>query len=375
MNVFLLEKLIYAVYRPKSTKRIIWCQVMPKIFSFGSNGSGQLGIGHLKDVSEPVRVEIPIAGERYSVITVAAGGNHTVILLSNGYAYASGQNEDGRCSFVENLSFSTSMARVGFRDGIDVITESIRLCSATWQATAFVFENGNVYSCGTGNKGELGLGNYVTHASKLQMIKDFPPIGTRIVDIASSVSHTVAIISDGSAFGWGNGRKGQIGLPACNIWAPRVIESIPFKAQKAVCGRDFTLILGEPTDGFYVFLGLDKYGIQKSLPTHFPCWNKVDASWSSIYVLLKDSQILSFGRNDHNQLVPRRQKEFSHIAAGSEHFLGKTVNGELFARGWGEHGNCGIIQDKADQEWMFIPNFSEISYLAAGCATSWIVLN
>ena len=348
---------------------------MPQIFSFGSNGSGQLGIGHVEDVSEPKKVVLPTEAEKYAVMKVAAGGNHTIILLSNGHAYASGENEDGRCGFVGDISSSTRMIRVGCKDGENLRAGSIRLCCATWQATILIFEDGNVFSCGTGNKGELGLGDSRTEAKGLQLLENFPPGNTKVEDISSCMSHVVAILSDGTVFGWGNGRKGQLGLPACNKWVPSIIDDIPFKAQKAVCGRDFTLILGDPAEGSYTFLGLDKYDIQNSLPAQLPYWKKVVAGWSSIHMLLKDGYILSFGRNDHNQLVPKQSEQFVDLAAGSEHFLGNTVDGTLLARGWGEHGNCGNHQDKIHRGWAYIPFFAAISYLAAGCATSWITVN
>lgn len=348
---------------------------MPRVFSFGSNGSGQLGIGHLEDVSEPKEVKLPSETKGCSVISIIAGGNHTVILFSNGYAYASGDNSNGRCSFFEHKQISKSMVRVGFADGEDITEERIKLCSATWEATIFVLEDGKVYSCGTGNKGELGLGDSVTQARIPQLIRGFPPIGTKVVDIASCMSHTIAILSDGTAFGWGNGRKGQLGLPASNRWTPQLIKSISFKAHSAACGRDFTVIIGEPFSGCIEFLGLDKYGIQKSLPTYLPHWTTIVASWSGIYMLLNNGNILSSGRNDHNQLVPQQSERFGHVAAGSEHILCKTIDGKVLGRGWGEHGNCGDSKDQTGQEWNHIPIAGRVSGLAAGCATSWIIVD
>lgn len=348
---------------------------MSRVFSFGSNGSGQLGIGHLEDVSEPREVKIPSETKECSVISVAAGGNHTVILCSDGHAYASGDNSDGRCSLANHATMSKEMARVGFPDETDISKERIEFCSATWEATTFVLKDSKVYSCGTGNKGELGLGETITQARTPQLIRDFPPAGIKIQDIASCMSHTIVILSDGTAFGWGNGRKGQLGLPRCNKWTPHIIDDVPFKAHSAACARDFTIIFSGPSDGCYAFFGMDKYSMQNSLPAKLPYWIKICASWSAIYVLLQDGQVVSFGRNDHNQLTPRQSRAFSDIAAGSEHVLGKTVDGKVLARGWGEHGNCGDVNNQDDQGWINIPVLGRVSGLAAGCATSWIIID
>ena len=348
---------------------------MSRVFSFGSNGSGQLGIGHLEDVSEPKEVKLSSESKGCSVVSIAAGGNHTVILFSDGHACASGENRDGRCSLVNCTDVSKDMVHVGFPDSIDICDRRIRFCSATWEATTFVLKDGKVYSCGTGNKGELGLGDSVTQARVPQLIRGFPPAATKVVDIASCMSHTIVILSDGTAFGWGNGRKGQLGLPAGNRWTPHIIEGIPFKAHSAACGRDFTIVFAEPSKGHYIFLGLDKDGIQNSLPIKFPQWTTKSASWSAIYVLLDDGQVISSGRDDHNQLVPQQSRAFSNIAAGSEHVLGKTIDGKVLGRGWGEHGNCGVTNNQDDQGWTNILVERKVSGLAAGCATSWIVMD
>ena len=348
---------------------------MSRVLSFGSNGCGQLGIGHLKDVSEPKEVKLPSETNGCSVVSIAAGGNHTIILFSDGHAYASGENSDGRCSLATHAHMSKDMVRVGFPDRIDISEERIRFCSATWEATTFVSEDGKIYSSGTGNKGELGLGEAVTQARIPHLIRDFPPTGTKVQDITSCMGHTVAILSDGTAFGWGNGRKGQLGLPACNRWTPHVIDGIPFKAHSVACGREFSIIFAEPSKGYYAFFGLDKYGIQNSLPTKLPYWTLISAGWSAIYVLLSDGQVISSGRNDHNQLLPKHSRAFSDIAAGSEHVLAKTVDGKILGRGWGEHGNCGDANGQDNQSWTNIPVLGRVSGLVGGCATSWIVID
>lgn len=76
------------------------------LFAFGSNGSGQLGIGHDEDVSVPTRClfeegQTPSEEENgtqaKTISCIVAGGNHTLILYQDGSVYAAGCNEDGRC--------------------------------------------------------------------------------------------------------------------------------------------------------------------------------------------------------------------------------------------------------------------------------------
>ncbi|KAJ5081723.1 hypothetical protein NUU61_009987 [Penicillium alfredii] len=98
-----------------------------KLLAFGSNGSGQLGIGHTDDVSQPTPcLFLDSSEDRQSrpaesrteeteivkknllaqnaspdlldeIVHIATGGNHTLVLTARGHVYAAGCNLDGRC--------------------------------------------------------------------------------------------------------------------------------------------------------------------------------------------------------------------------------------------------------------------------------------
>jgi len=93
--------------------------------------------------------------------------------------------------------------------------------------------------------------------------------------------------------------------------------------------------------------------------------------------------LISWGRDDHGQLTPPELPSVSQVAIGSEHALVLTEEGEVCAWGWGEHGNCGPKTTDGDVKgrWnvvassKYLPAGSKISYIGAGCATSWIYLS
>ena len=348
------------------------------LYAFGSNNSGQLGLDHLQDVSVPTRCLLPEMPESGTLLKIAAGGNHTLILFASGAVYAAGENKDGRCCTSRFNGFH----RVCFSSSNQLNVNSFKLCSATWEASVFVTPDNAVYTCGSGTKGELGFGADVTAADVPRRIKNFLPSGTTIVDIASSMWHTVVVLSNGDVYGWGYGRKGQLGTPAGMISKPRKIEEITFKAVRAACGREFTYVLGDPETGEQAILGSDKWHIRSTPPERIPGWKDIGASWGSIYVLFRDNTLRSWGRNDHGQLAPTNLPPIHSIAVGSEHALAITFDLKLIAWGWGEHGNCGTGTDDAGDvkgRWNQIPTpqipfASEPfpGFIGAGCATSWV---
>ncbi|KAI3343283.1 regulator of chromosome condensation 1/beta-lactamase-inhibitor protein II [Ustulina deusta] len=359
---------------------------MEGLFALGSNGSGQLGLGHKEDVSVPKQVEFSQALHNDSITQVAAGGNHTIIITASGNAYWSGDSASGCCGIINDedkgnirpvfrkfcLPSSTNPGRITY-------------AACTWDTTILVAEDQNcqatrLYSCGDTE----GIGG--TSAS----IPDFPPVGTAVTSLAAGFRHVVVVLDNGDVYGWGNGRKGQLGQPGDGADArgivakPRKISGVPFKVVKAVCCQYTTCLVAEPGDGRILVLGADKWELKSQAPPEIPSWKTVTASWGGIYVLKRDGMLVAWGRDDHGQLPPPGLSEISHIAAGSEHVVALTEAGEVVTWGWGEHGNCGPHTDKKSGDvkgrWNVLasvknlPEGSTITTIGAGCATSWIYI-
>ena len=346
------------------------------LYALGSNGSGQLGVGHTDDLSEPQTVSRADTNSLWDAKQLAAGGNHTVILCDDGKVRATGNNEDGRCG-LKDLTQTTRFTEVELTKSKAGKPADVKQVSASWSSTVLLCIDGNLHTCGTGNSGELGLGPDVIRAPTLQRIPDFPPLGTEVIFIASGMSHAVAILSNFEIYGWGNGRKGQIGEPGQVVWSPRKIGGIDFGATQAVCGKDFTLIAGEPSTGQIMVLGpnsKDRFGIQANVPASLMDWKTITASWGSICALAS-GETVAWGRDDHGQLPPPGILEIESIAAGSEHCLALTKTGKVLTWGWGEHGNCGTPTDEKGDvrgRWNEIGVPGRVSRIWAGCATSFI---
>ena len=349
------------------------------LHAFGSNGSGQLGIGHRDDVSRPTpcslephnlqRTDARIKSVKY----LRAGGNHTLLLAEDGHAFTAGDYDKDVRANIEKQNESGSWRRLVIENNVVGICDRFSLISATWAASFFVTVGRNrIISLGNGNKGELGLDKDLKTTSNPVTIPKFPPVDTQIVDIASCMSHTAVVLSNGEVWGWGGGRKGQLGEPAENVWKPRRIEHVPFKAVKVACGREFTVIASPPDDGSFVVLGAEKWQIQSSAPASIEGWRQIEAGWSAVYVLMRDGRLLSWGRNDYGQLSKDGTPRLTAVAAGSEHVLCLTENHEVLAYGWDEHGNCG---PDATEGAINRPVYGErTTFVGAGCATSFVLV-
>lgn len=347
-----------------------------KLYAFGSNGSGQLGIGTTNDNSLPQECPIKELVETPGhPLTVAAGGNHTLVLFESGNLFSAGSNADGRAGLDLSATSSAHFHPLLCHPSLHF---QIKFCSALWEASVLVTELDQIFVFGSGSKGELGLGE--TTSAHEQKLPDFLPNGTSIVDLASGVSHTVIVLSSGEVYGWGNGLKGQLGEPVDIIRTPRRVRAVGFHVVRAVCGREFTYLVGDPSVGRHLILGRDKWHIRSNSPFAVVGWKDIGASWGSIFVLQKDGRIKSWGRNDRGQLAPRDLPNIHRMAVGSEHVLALTGPEVVVCWGWGEHGNCGPdIDEDGDvkHRWSEVSlarsnESPDIKGVAAGCATSFI---
>ncbi|KAK2759432.1 hypothetical protein FQN54_002910 [Arachnomyces sp. PD_36] len=384
------------------------------LYAFGSNGSGQLGIGHVDDTPTPTpcvfddddkgsesESEPRSSSSGDEPVRIVAGGNHTLVLFRSGAVYATGSNAHGRCGrdpasepslvgfrrvgFVEEEEEEGGGDGNGGRKGrIDRFSD----VSATWEASFVVARGtGHVYAFGMGMKGELGLGAGCPQAMSPTRIKGFPPSGTSVVSISSSMGHTAVVLSNGEVYGWGGARKGQLGRHGVEnklFWSPHKVADIPFPAERISCGREFTVIAGSREDGKFVILGSDKWKVISTAPEDLKGYSTVATSWHGVYVQFRDGSLKAWGRDDRGQLPPSDISKPVKLAVGSEHALALLEDGRIAAFGWGEHGNCGPdtdAQGDVKQRWSEIQTSVEQGYriggiaIGAGCATSWIVIS
>lgn len=390
------------------------------LYAFGSNSAGQLGIGTASDVSIPSRAVRSLGYSDHDTESqfpcptqIQCGGNHTMFLDYKHGLWTSGRNVENQCMHTKESRAALSVTEAEeeeeprerlpedhlfrFIPDPKFLTTSI---AATWTAS-FTVKNElagdtrTAISCvGEGRNGELGLSRLVEAVPHPRLINSFPSSpDVQIQAISASLQHTVVLLADGSVWGWGDGRKGQLGEPKERVYEPRPISfGVPFAVNAVSCGRDFTFLVSQPSDGQYVILGPDRWRGTQCGPQSVSGWKEVHTSWGGIYVLFADGNLISWGRNDHGQLAPRDVPRLASMAVGSEHCIAITqsdpvsgdLGGQLIAWGWGEHGNCGPMRAGAkyssgiNRDWNVIDvpgldwTTAKDAVLGAGCATSFI---
>jgi protein ATS1 len=201
--------------------------------------------------------------------------------------------------------------------------------------------------------------------------------------MASGMAHTLVVLSNGEVWGWGVGRKGQLGEPCLPaVFVPRKIDVGVARIGRAVCGREFSVLVVEGSfPQRIMFLGNDKYDVRAPLSACAGVViSDIQASWNGVYLLESTGALRAWGKNDKGQLPPPNLCNVKGIAVGSEHVLAileeeNTGERKLIAWGWGEHGNCGRPGSGDAVGGVFelkIPDRGSVMRIGAGCATSWV---
>ncbi|KAF2852224.1 alpha-tubulin suppressor protein-like protein Aats1 [Plenodomus tracheiphilus IPT5] len=385
---------------------------MPRqLYVFGSNGEGQLGIPAADIVNTPTLIKDPLPLQ--DLLSIHCGDNHTLLQISTTNLYGTGSNRKGQIAPHRVINNNTRL------EHFTRLETGGSFVAATCESSAYIHlhlappawvvqMNNNINSLGFPTEplelvkpqpfqpstwiwtegyshwGEMGRGDQITSTAD-----DYPGVDALreklwgvAVDFAAGVWHYVVIFEDGTVYGWGKARLGQLGDGLDGkVTVPTKIEGIPFKPKKVVCGKDFTYVVGDPQDGEHVVLGRDKFNIVSGKPDNIKGWKDIGATWHAIFVLFNDGTLLAWGKENMWKLVPPNLPLLEKIAVGSDHVLALTVDGKLISWGWGKHGNCGdlsrmeqnVENDMVSGFWNEIDIPGTIEMIAAGFCTSFVV--
>ena len=89
--------------------------------------------------------------------------------------------------------------------------QRIRLAAAGYCHLAVVAEDGAVYTCGSGDYGQLGLGDRLPRR-RLMRVPQALFAGSRVVMVSCGFSHTMAVTAAGHAWTCGYNAGGQLGV-------------------------------------------------------------------------------------------------------------------------------------------------------------------
>ncbi len=160
--------------------------------AWGLNANGQLGDATLNNSAFPVNVIGPTA------TALAVGNNHSLMLRSDGSIWAWGHNAQGALgdgTTVDKATPVPSLANTGFvsvKAGVD--------------HSMAIRDDGTAWAWGYNAYGRLGDGTWTNRLEPVAVLGL-----SDVLEVAGAAGHSLARTADGAIWVWGNNEFGQFG--------------------------------------------------------------------------------------------------------------------------------------------------------------------
>lgn len=172
-----------------------------ELLCWGNNAAGQLGIDPLVMTSSDtptVVLDIPLVSQVVS-------GQHHVCIRAGTDVMCWGDNDFGQLGIDTNVDTFTPTS-VAFPPPASGVATLV----AAADQTCAVMSNGDLYCWGRNQNGELLLDN-IGGEDGFTLVPQAIDLGFAVAQVATGVTHTCALTSQGQVLCWGRNMQGQIG--------------------------------------------------------------------------------------------------------------------------------------------------------------------
>jgi alpha-tubulin suppressor-like RCC1 family protein len=333
------------------------------VAAWGNGDWGRLGDGACKNKTQPHRVLGLPAG--VAPLAVAAGGAHTVVLLTDGRVLSCGLNDYAQLGHSAGEECSPTLRCVA---GLppDVIA-----VAAGHFHTLAVTRGGELWAWGRNKERQLGLGD---GAPSVVAAPTRVAVPEAVAAVAVGARHSLAVTPSGALYSWG--ARALLGLGAAERWRlrlatyesePRLVRALRgVRVRVAAAGGAHSAVAD--TDGRVYTFGEGAFcqlGTGDSRPALEPVQVQGVHAVSALacgglhtIVATDDGTVWVWGANEHGCLglgddgavqlrTPSRLAgvALTRVSAGWKHTAGLTAAGALHAWGWG--GSMGEGEDSS----------------------------
>jgi alpha-tubulin suppressor-like RCC1 family protein len=184
---------------------VLMDDISGSMYGIGLNANGQMA-GVASGQYDSFQLIQNTTGLKPVAISVGIGNYYMIVLMNNGTIYGTGVNTSGNLGIANgNITNQTTLQPMQMPVGLKATS-----IYAGGSGPIVLMDNGTVYGCGDNTYGQLGLGDYATPKTTLQLMP--MPTGLTPVGIYSSFRTSYVLMNDGSVYGTGNNNVGQVGM-------------------------------------------------------------------------------------------------------------------------------------------------------------------
>lgn len=213
-----------------------------QVYSLGENYSGQLGLLFVDKKSRALQPQHVKALESSEIIQIACGGSHSLALSKDGKLFSWGSNQHGQLG----IPLTNAETQVPFEiKWVNKIPSKIISIVGGDYHNLMLCEDGSLYGWGKGTKGQLGIGNFDSFFEAVEIFGFDSPVVKIAAGGGLRNSHSMAITKKGTLYCWGSGGSGQLGTGTTE--SQTIPTRIPMPSGlpviDAACGWTHSLVL------------------------------------------------------------------------------------------------------------------------------------
>jgi alpha-tubulin suppressor-like RCC1 family protein len=314
------------------------------LWAMGFNLFGQLGDG-----TTASSVSLPEQIVASNVVAIAAGGNHSLFLKTDGSLWAMGQNNNGQLG--DGTLTNTNQPE-------EIVTNGVTAIAAGNAYSLFLKTDGSLWGMGYNLQGDLGDGTYIKTNRPEEVIT------SGVLAISAGFEHSLLIKSDTGLWGMGAASTGQLG--GGTLIKTNRAENIVISGVTAIAAGSLHSLFIK-SDGSLWALGYDVYGElgdggsgQTAIPEQiFPppqppgsSVTRISAGYEHSLFIKSDGSLWGMGFNLTGQLGDGTLNQSTNrptqilrnvvaVSAGFYHSLLIETNGSLWAMGYNNEGELG----------------------------------
>jgi RHS repeat-associated protein len=262
------------------------------LWAMGYNADGELGDGSFNNKNLPEQIVSS------NVTAIAAEDTHSLFLKSDGSLWAMGDNQ--YCALGD-----TNSAVLNTNRPEQIVSSNVTAIAAGGNFSLFLKSDGSLWGMGRGDLGQLGAGNYNPTNNPVKIVSG------NVTAIAAGLDHSLFIKSDGSLWGMGFNAYGQLGtgsnLPEYYDTPVEILTG----GVKAISGGELSSLFIETNGSlwamgwnYYGQLGVGSEGNQFNSPTLVVSSNVTAIAAGGLHSLFikSDGSLWSMGYNYAGQL-------------------------------------------------------------------------
>jgi len=288
------------------------------VIAWGENHYGELGNGSTALSTHPVAVK-GLSG----VVAISAGEGFSTALLSNGTVMAWGRDALGQLGDGTTTDKHEPVAVGG-------LTEEVTAISSGRERSLALLKNGTVEIWGSNTKGELGINTRIGpqtcgHTACSTSAVTIPGL-SGVIGVSVGYSHSMALLSNGTAMAWGGDSYGELGATGKELGSgqgqDRTYVPIPVRAlnnaialsasdkySTALLSDGTVMTWGRNIEG-ELGNGTIGEGTSTSIPGPVPGLSSVTAisagggfnNQGHVLALLSNGTVMAWGSNGYGEL-------------------------------------------------------------------------